>query len=81
MGLRITRRIRIVLYVFAGLALASFALSVLFEVVRGNSLGTYRSYGLVEWNYGGALIFLIALGVVGLAGVLIRLYERWRGLR
>ena len=79
MALRISKRLRVIGYVFVGLAIVGFAVRVLFEVLSGNSLGTYRSVTLVQWTYSGALIVLIMVALVGIVGLVAKLYERWRG--
>ena len=79
MTARINKRLRVTGYVVVGLALAGFALRVLFKVVSGDSLETYRSATLVQWTYGGALIVLAILAIFGLIGLAAKWYERWRG--
>lgn len=79
MTLRISKRLRVAGYVLVALGIAGFALRVLLEVLSGNSLGTYRSGTLVQWTYSGALIVLIVMALLGIVGLIAKLYERWWG--
>jgi hypothetical protein len=78
MSIRHSKSFRFVGYALVVLAVASLGLRVLLEALTANSLATYRSVRLVEWTYGGAQTLLVALGLIGVVGLMARLLRHPR---
>ena len=78
MSLRENRAFRTIGYVLFALAILGFTLHVVFKVLTGDSLEPYRSGTLVQWTYGGALVVLLIVALLGIYWVAARAYERWK---
>ena len=77
MSLRESKVFRAVGYSCFALAIAGFALHVLHKVLTGNAHETYRSGTLIQWTYGGALIVLIIMALLGIYWVGAKAYRKW----
>lgn len=78
---RAKRRLAILGGIGAALALLTQVLNALHMVMAGRGTETYNSARLIQWNYIGQLTVFVALGLVLVAGALIRLYVAWRDRR
>ena len=60
------------------LTLLTQFLHALHMVSSGRGLETYHSAKLVQWNYVGLVVALVAIAVALIAGLLVRFYLGWR---
>jgi uncharacterized transporter YbjL len=65
-------------YALVTLGILSFVVRVINKVATGHSLEPDVSGRLTPWTYGGALVTIVALVLVGVIGGLIWLINRYR---
>jgi hypothetical protein len=80
MALRDSKVFRAFGYTIVTLALASFVLDVVFQVVHGNGANIYHGGRGLPIPYAAALVTIVALALVGAIWLCQVAWRRWRHL-
>jgi hypothetical protein len=79
MSTRSSKVLRVLGYLFFGLAILAFSSRVIYEVATGHGGDTYTSAKGFTWTYWSAFVAVVAAGLVGLLAICLKLWRSFHG--